>query len=357
MAEEDEELMVQHLHEGRLVKAYDVDDNEWKRANVIDFCKFELDKKPIKVRIAAKKKADRKEVWLPVDAVRLVNKIKIDWEGLDEKLPVRQDPESRQIRDQVFRRLDENGKGTLNLKEITANMPDFVRHEVGHDIEDLKGCIKRAYEASRRIYSPKKKGKKAADKVIDRTEFHAFVQAFRDILQVAELFEQLDVGCEDDQMLSHRECLKGMVHFMAWNVDEAKLAQLFQGEKMWTPKVKFADFADFLIENRWSQLSLKLDDDENEEVLAAKVAHELRDEQCVDRKGDSYHVAKGKIMKIFKEWDADGDGEISQEELTNVLTALDPKITAEAAAKMFELSDSDNNGVVDIEEFVKWMLM
>lgn len=359
MAEDEEqELVWQNLYEGCIVKMWDTDDKTWKRGNVVDFVKFHLDKKPIKVQVQAKKKKDRKEVWLPVDGVRLINKVKVDWETIEQKLPVRQDPESREVRAKLFDRLDENGGGSLSLTELKTGVPEVIGRDVGSDVEELNTVIKRAYESARRLAKPKKKkkGAKAMDKVIDRTEFHGFVQALRHVLQLAELFELLDMGGEDDQLLSHRECLKGICHFWEWNVDEDKLATLFEGQQAWTPKLKFADFADFLIECRWQKLDVQLDDDDSEEVVQAKVAYDMREDKFIDRT-DSYHSNKQKILGIFKQWDVDGSGEITQEEMSAVLTKLDPNMTPDMVKSLFAMSDANNDGVLDIDEFVKWILV
>merc|ERR1711990_59677 len=107
--------------------------------------------------------------------VRLGVEVEIDWERVDEKLPTKQDPDSRELRLQIFKRWDANGKGTLSLKELKNAISDELRadRDFGADLEDIEKAVKRAYDAARKLAPPKKKKKKkSADKTIDKTEFH-----------------------------------------------------------------------------------------------------------------------------------------------------------------------------------------
>lgn len=58
------------------------------------------------------------------------------------------------------------------------------------------------------------------------------------------------------------------------------------------------------------------------------------------------------LQQIFNKYDTNGDGKISLQELTAILTSLGSATTAadEAARAMYEL-DSDGDGFVDFNEF------
>lgn len=62
------------------------------------------------------------------------------------------------------------------------------------------------------------------------------------------------------------------------------------------------------------------------------------------------------IMKQFKHYDQSGDGVIDQKELENVLTSLDSHHwTGDRVARLFEAIDVDNDGTIEVEEFVEWI--
>ena len=56
----------------------------------------------------------------------------------------------------------------------------------------------------------------------------------------------------------------------------------------------------------------------------------------------------------FKRYDADGDGNITPEELVNGMTEF-KEFTREEANFAFELADTNNDGQIDISEFVGLM--
>jgi len=62
------------------------------------------------------------------------------------------------------------------------------------------------------------------------------------------------------------------------------------------------------------------------------------------------------IIQLFRDFDRDASGCISEEELTSVLARLDSsRWTAEAVKDLFTLADLNRDGVIDYTEFVAWL--
>merc|ERR1712180_540243 len=61
------------------------------------------------------------------------------------------------------------------------------------------------------------------------------------------------------------------------------------------------------------------------------------------------------LRKAFKEFDFDGDGFISKEELSKVMGNTGQVITTEELDHMYEIVDKDGNGLLDFKEFIDLM--
>jgi len=66
------------------------------------------------------------------------------------------------------------------------------------------------------------------------------------------------------------------------------------------------------------------------------------------------HDAKSIIQKAFSVFDSDGDGKISQSEVSNLLRTVMPSIREEEARRLFEESDIDHDGSISFTEFEKF---
>lgn len=63
----------------------------------------------------------------------------------------------------------------------------------------------------------------------------------------------------------------------------------------------------------------------------------------------------GLVQGIFRRWDADGDGTISEQDLFKVLQVLDHRFTMEGVRKLFCAADVNKDGVIDWKEFTAWL--
>ncbi|XP_031477040.1 calmodulin-like [Nymphaea colorata] len=66
--------------------------------------------------------------------------------------------------------------------------------------------------------------------------------------------------------------------------------------------------------------------------------------------------AEEELKEAFKVFDKDQNGYISAEELRNVMINLGEKLTDEEARQMISEADTDGDGLVNYEEFVKIMM-
>lgn len=62
------------------------------------------------------------------------------------------------------------------------------------------------------------------------------------------------------------------------------------------------------------------------------------------------------ILQAFKVFDKDGNGVLSTQELTGVLTTLGEKLSHEECEEILALADQNKDGQIDYREFVKLLL-
>lgn len=333
---------------------------EWVHAAVLDISNPGCEDRPVKVHYKGKKKSE--DVWVSLWEVRLTTDTAIDWAEVDRKLPIAQDPDSRTLRQKLFEEWDDNGKGTLSLKELQEGIEYKLTAggDFGDDIEVIGVAVKRAWDVARKLAPPaKKKKKKAANKSISKQEFHALIVAFRHYLELAELFESMDSSQEDDQKLSYREIKKQLARLEKWGVTDTMLKEQFIDVDVWTPKMKFTDFANLCVSTRWSDknMDVELDESSDDEVLFEQAAYDMRGKAGISSEAwrEGLTESEKRVLDAFQQWDVDGNGKISEGELMTVLGVLDPTITCEKAQRLFAVADLNKDGQLDYEEFCKWL--
>lgn len=70
----------------------------------------------------------------------------------------------------------------------------------------------------------------------------------------------------------------------------------------------------------------------------------------------STEQAKERIRAIFKTWDRDGNGTLSRDEVHRLMMAIGGKISKAEFDKVFDEVDTNGNDVVEIDEFVDWVM-
>lgn len=60
------------------------------------------------------------------------------------------------------------------------------------------------------------------------------------------------------------------------------------------------------------------------------------------------------IRKNFEFFDKDDNGMIEVKEFINLLKVIEPSSTKQQAEEGFKIIDDDHNGVIDFDEFLKW---
>ena len=64
-------------------------------------------------------------------------------------------------------------------------------------------------------------------------------------------------------------------------------------------------------------------------------------------------ASSGKVLDLFREWDSDGDGEISRKEFHAAMPALGLEVPKEAIDELFNAWDNDGGGALEFKELQK----
>uniref|UniRef100_A0A7S2CIH3 EF-hand domain-containing protein n=1 Tax=Alexandrium andersonii TaxID=327968 RepID=A0A7S2CIH3_9DINO len=271
----------------------------------------------------------------------------VDWDEVDKRLPTAQVPKEKARRDELFAEMDSSGNHFITITEAQNGLPhllertDRKHHEAAAYLvpcKDLKLAVKAAFGVARKVAPCKGKTKKAKsnhDTCVDRREFHALLVAFRAYVELMVLFEQADQDGSQG-MLNWKEVQKCIPLLEKWSIKAKEAKNKFPDD--WTPSMSFQQFADWCISRRFGHLELELDENDAEESI-------------------KYEAGSGtfEMLQAFQEWDVDGSGTISADELADVLLSLDPTFTKEDALKLFAAADMNKDGAIDYAEFMRWV--
>lgn len=101
--------------------------------------------------------------------------------------------------------------------------------------------------------------------------------------------------------------------------------------------------------------------DEVETTIAniGRVGFEMEDVRAARMVRNSLGIGTGEatacVMSAFQEWDVDGSGTINEDELAEAMKSLDPNLSDATISRLFKAADVNRNGVIEFEEFVKWV--
>ncbi|KAJ8917694.1 hypothetical protein NQ315_005141 [Exocentrus adspersus] len=114
-----------------------------------------------------------------------------------------------------------------------------------------------------------------------------------------------------------------------------------------------------------NNLGIEIKDDKAEEIIrtASHSGNELIDEndflsfvkqiqQLVPSLGEDEDMTRD-LMAAFKVFDLDGDGFITREELKIAMEMIGEEITEEQLTQVIVMADTDHDGKINYEEFVK----
>lgn len=203
-------------------------------------------------------------------------KSRIDWVAVDNRLPLASDSRSREARSAIFKEMDTNRNGSLSMSEAQSAVSCLLRAKKDYrgrranpaqlPIKDYKPCIKGAFNATSALeQAARGQGRRAeGSTVLDRTEFHAFIVAFRWYLELQVIFEDADTS--GDKAINYRECAAAISSLEGWDITmEAIQAKFPSNRKAFDGGIKFPDFAEWAIRKRFGTMSFSLDVPQEEE--------------------------------------------------------------------------------------------
>jgi len=268
----------------------------------------------------------------------------VDWEAVDKKIPVAATPDGRAARAKLFLSFDPNGNGLLSLTEVNGGLPNLVSGLV--KTRDFRPAIKCAFALARNAAAPdkgeSKKAKKENESMVDHSEFHALLIAFRQFIEMDIMFDSIDK--DGTRMLNWKELEQALPKLEDWNLGKKSEVKKRWFKDDWTESLKYEDFAEWAINKKLGGLKLQLDENDAFESLQEHMLKQDGYEQC------------GKLLKAFEKWDSDGNGKITEEELYDVLNELDKTFTKEKATELFKAADANQDGNIDYAEFAKWIV-
>lgn len=253
----------------------------------------------------------------------------VDWAAIAEKLPYERTPEAFAKRSELFDSMDPNGNGYLSLAEVDRGIQDVLRLE---EVFNAKPAILRAFQAAKN-YIPTDAGTPGED-YVQRREFRIFLEFLRHYFELWVMFEGID--SEMDRRLNLDEFTAALPSLASWGVliEEEKAPEVFgEIDVNNGGQVLFAEFCEWAIRQR-------LD-----------LGEEKGDGDCIQLS----QTVEERCMGIFQNFDADGSGTITKEELFAVLSSLNNQVKEAELDQIMGIADLNKDGAVDYKEFINWV--
>jgi len=264
----------------------------------------------------------------------------VDWAAVDRKLPTACTPAGQALRRTVFDAWDASNNELLTLTEVEAGLSALFSGMFKE--RNFRPAVKCAFAVSRAIDRVEGNARvvKENDSLVDRSEFHGLLVAFRQYLELDVLFDKIDE--DGDRKISWHEIEACLTQLEKWNLGGPdQIRKKFPD--VWTESMKYEAFAEWCISRKIGPWKLQLDHNDAKECLKADMATMGGVVEC------------GHILAAFKKWDTDESGWISEEELLGVLQDLDASFTAEMARELFTDADFNKDGKIDFAEFSEWI--
>jgi len=218
----------------------------------------------------------------------------------------------------AFRVIDSNNDGALNKQELAAGMNSYGKEFVASEIDsvfslaDVNNDGEICYDEFVSMMFPS-----AA------TALAKFRKNHRSLKNAKEAFDRYDV--DGDGEITYEELVGGMGGEYTANEISAVFAM---GDVDQDGKISFLEFSKIMIPS------------------------------CQDTLTKFWKCFKNvqSVRDCFKKFDADGDHQITRQEVLQGAGAAGLKLTNDEVDTLFILGDKDNNGTIDFSEFAEIMI-
>lgn len=252
----------------------------------------------------------------------------------------------------------------LTFSEVEDGVPKLLDGEaakmLSNIIQDFRAAVKCAYFAAYHVTPAVRKKKKktrsasnTADS-IDLTEFHAVLIAFRQYIEIAVIFEEVDQGHTHDHLLSYTECKRSLPLLEKHGITEENMAAKFRDN--WSGEMNFKTFSDWCVRatlhSHLTSVHLALDSDG--EIDSKDAALALEKAVGIEAQTDEEQT-KTKAIALFMQWDSDNSGYIDELEFVTVLQSLNDVFLPEQVHTLFSAADTSKDGKLQYKEFLSWL--
>merc|ERR1711874_833817 len=218
----------------------------------------------------------------------------------------------------AFRVIDSNNDGALNKKELAEGMNSFGKEFVASEIEsvfslaDVNSDGEICYDEFVAMMFP------AA-----ATALAKFRKHHRTLKNAKHAFDSYDI--DGDGEITYEELVGGMGGDYSANEISAIFAM---GDTDQDGKISFLEFSKIMLPS------------------------------CQDAMNKFWKCFKtvSSVKDAFKKFDADGDGQISRQEVMQGASSCGLKLSADEVDTLFILGDKDNNGQIDFSESAEIMI-
>jgi Ca2+-binding EF-hand superfamily protein len=175
----------------------------------------------------------------------------INWQQINEKLPLERDQAGVNKRNKLFRDFDPNGNGYLSLAETDKAVRDVLKLD---NLFDCKPVIMRAFDLAKKS-GPKRTS--LSDDYIEKNEFRLFLVYLRQYFEYYVMFNRIDSG--NDKKISYDEFVQAIPEIEKMGFKVTEPAKIFASiDTNGGGQITFDEFCHWAIKAK-----LDLEDDDN----------------------------------------------------------------------------------------------